>query len=247
MSAMIGRRQGRSAGKLPYYAALMAMLILQASPTPVPAHESTSEPANNRPSLPRPRIAAERAPADPAAAPETNLPDLVIHTELPITAWLRPGEYAWNDDGVPAGPATIVVNLKGRVLSVYRAGFEIGRSSIIYGADDKPTPTGTFPILEKDAVHFSSTYDNAPMPHMLRLTMDGVALHGSELADDLGTHGCVGLPKEFAALLFSAARVGDRVMIWQGDRRADAPRIRFEARASRIEAGDPFGREPKSI
>ena len=92
------------------------------------------------------------------------------------------------------------------MLSVYRGGVEIGRSSLIYGADNKPTPLGTFPILEKDADHHSNLYD-APMPHMLRLTWDGVALHGSPtLEEALATRGCVGLPVQFAELLFSAVR-----------------------------------------
>jgi len=56
------------------------------------------------------------------------------------------------------------------------------------------------------------------MPHMMRLTRDGVAIHGSEIGDDLASHGCIGLPKEFAGLLFSSARVGDRVIVWKGER-----------------------------
>jgi lipoprotein-anchoring transpeptidase ErfK/SrfK len=36
------------------------------------------------------------------------------------------------------------------------------------------------------------------------------------MADDIATHGCVGLPREFAGLLFRATRVGDRVLIMKG-------------------------------
>jgi hypothetical protein len=155
------------------------------------------------------------APAPRPAAPAPRF-DFAVHTELPIGRYLQAGEYVWADDGVPAGRTNIVVNLRAQTLSVYRSGYEIGRARIIYGADRKPTPTGTFPILQKDARHFSNLYGGAPMPYMLRLTMDGVAIHASEIADDLVTHGCVGLPKPFAAELFAAARVGDRVIIWRG-------------------------------
>jgi lipoprotein-anchoring transpeptidase ErfK/SrfK len=118
---------------------------------------------------------------------------------------------------VPSGGATlVVVNLRAQLLSLYRGGYEIGRARIIYGADEKPTPTGTFPILAKDAVHFSSIYGGAPMPFTLRLTHDGVSIHGSEIAEDLVTHGCVGLPRKFAAMLFGQVKVGDRVVIWRG-------------------------------
>jgi lipoprotein-anchoring transpeptidase ErfK/SrfK len=203
----------------PFWAALAGML-LETSVAPVPA------PAARPITAPAPSKAAAAALAAPAARPRTaqlSISDLRIRRELPITQWLRPGEYAWNDEGVPAGPVTIVVNIRARVLSAYRDGVEIGRSSIIYGANDKPTPFGTIPILQKDADHRSTIYDGAPMPHMLRLTGDGISIHGSEIADDYATHGCIGLPKAFAALLFRAAHLGDPVLIWKGDRLPDAP------------------------
>lgn len=205
-----GIRPAAIAARLLICVASTAML-LQAAPGVVAARD-TAGPA---PSYAQP--AGSQAPAPrPARARPASLADIQVHRELPITQWLRPGEYAWDDEGAPAGRAVIVVNIRARVLSVYRAGVEIGRSSIIYGADNKPTPTGTFPILEKDADHVSNLYD-APMPHMLRLTWDGVAIHGSpELADDLATRGCVGLPRAFAQLLFGVVRVGDRVVIWDG-------------------------------
>ena len=102
------------------------------------------------------------------------------------------------------------------MLSVYRGGYEIGRSAIVYGHDTKPTPTGTFKILQKKKDHVSNLYD-AEMPYMLRLTMDGIAIHGAQVADDLATHGCVGVPDEFAAMLFEQAKIGGRVLIRDGD------------------------------
>jgi lipoprotein-anchoring transpeptidase ErfK/SrfK len=158
----------------------------------------------------------ELIPAPPPVAVEAPAAGLAVRTLMPITRWLKSGEYAWNDEAAAAGPVTIVVDIRARTLSVYRAGVEIGRSSVIYGADNKPTPLGTFSILMKKADHYSSTYDNAPMPFTLRLTQDGVAIHGAELADDVATHGCVGLPIEFAELLFAQAELGGRVIIVGG-------------------------------
>jgi hypothetical protein len=157
----------------------------------------------------------------PAAAPlrrPTTIESLRITRELPETRWLPPGEFIWDADAARTanGRAVVVVNLRARVLSVYKGGVEVGRSSILYGAPDKPTPLGTFPILEKRRDHVSNIY-NAPMPHMQRLTWDGVALHGSpRLGDNLATNGCVGLPREFAALLFAVTQVGDEVIVWSG-------------------------------
>jgi lipoprotein-anchoring transpeptidase ErfK/SrfK len=111
------------------------------------------------------------------------------------------GDYAWEDSGVPQGELRIVVDLAWQRLYAYRGGVEIGRAAILYGADDKPTPTGTFKILQKKKDHISNLY-GAPMPFMLRLTNDGIAIHGSEVEDGYATHGCIGVPDEFAALLF---------------------------------------------
>ena len=86
---------------------------------------------------------------------------------------------------------------------------------MIYGDDDKPTPFGTFPILEKGKDHESNLYD-AAMPYMMRLTWDGVAIHGSEIEEWYATNGCVGVPTEFAALLFDQVKVGDKVLVTKG-------------------------------
>ena len=210
-----------------FWIALAAMLLeTSVAPVPSPAARPAPAPAAVK------RPAAAPVNPTPARPRQLSLSDIRIRRELPITQWLRPGEYAWNDDGVAAGPVTIVVNIRARVLSAYRDGVEIGRSSIIYGANDKPTPFGTFPILQKDADHRSTIYDGAPMPHMLRLTGDGISIHGSEIADDYATHGCIGLPRKFAALLFRAAHVGDPVLIWKGDRLPDAPSVQGEENRS---------------
>jgi lipoprotein-anchoring transpeptidase ErfK/SrfK len=193
-----------------------AALLFQVIPDPVTAQQ-TSPAAPAAPST----SAAPQQPVRTAALPASTrrpaeVSSVQVRSELAISHWLRPGEFAWNDDGVPAGETVVVVNIRARVMSVYRGGIEIGRSSIIYGADNKPTPHGTFRILERDADHVSNLYD-APMPHMLRLTWDGVAIHASAaIADDAATRGCVGLPAEFAELLFGSARVGDRVIVWSG-------------------------------
>ncbi len=149
----------------------------------------------------------------PAAAPAA---DFTVRTVLAPDRPLGPGDYLWEAAGVPAGQIRIVVDLEAETLYVYRAGVEIGRSYIIYGADDKPTPTGSFPILQKRVEHYSNLYDNAPMPYMLRLTWDGVAIHGSDVDYGNATHGCIGVPEEFAQLLFREARVGDRVIVTRG-------------------------------
>jgi lipoprotein-anchoring transpeptidase ErfK/SrfK len=114
---------------------------------------------------------------------------------------------------VPAGRTWIRVDLDTQLISVFRAGHEIGTAVILYGADGVPTPTGHFPILAKLKDHRSSTYDGAPMPYTLRLTADGVSIHGSNVRWGFATHGCVGVPTTFAAKLFQVVKKGDEVVI----------------------------------
>ncbi|WP_205481689.1 L,D-transpeptidase family protein [Sphingomonas arenae] len=131
---------------------------------------------------------------------------------LKVPARMQYGDYLWNDGGVPKGPIEVRVDLRTQILSVFRGGHEIGTAVVLYGADEKETPLGSFPILWKGKDHRSSLYD-APMPYTLRLTGDGVAIHGSDVRWGAATHGCVGVPKSFAAHLFAQAKVGDVVTI----------------------------------
>jgi lipoprotein-anchoring transpeptidase ErfK/SrfK len=156
----------------------------------------------------------ERTRAQPLAVDPHAL---TVKRVLPIDGPFRHGDYAWDEGGAPAtGPVIITVDLKAQTLSVFRAGYEIGSAVILYGADDKPSPVGAFPIIQKDADHYSSTYNNAPMPYTLRLTSDGVAIHGSDVQWGNATHGCIGVPKAFAKKLFGVTKLGDLVVITDG-------------------------------
>ena len=150
---------------------------------------------------------AGRAAVAPAAAADDSAPRRLV-----IGRQMLHGDYVWQDEGVPPGRIEILVDLSAQTLSVFRGGHEIGRTVILYGTDEQPTPLGTFTIIEKDADHVSNLYD-AIMPWMLRLTRDGIAIHGSNVRYGWASRGCVGVPDEFAALLFAQARLGDRVTI----------------------------------
>jgi lipoprotein-anchoring transpeptidase ErfK/SrfK len=122
------------------------------------------------------------------------------------------GDWEWNEAGVPPGEIWVLVDLKAQTMSVFRGAHEIGTAITLYGVDDKPTPTGRFTILEKREDHVSNLY-NAPMPYMMRLTMDGVAIHGSDVREGAGTHGCLGVPLDFGARLFAEVERGTEVLV----------------------------------
>lgn len=183
--------------------------------TDEPEERDAPAPAAAKPATPRSVPAVADPASSPPVVPAQSLA-LAVKRVLTLDAPLRHGDWVWDDAGIPAGPVVITVDLKAETLSVFRGGYEIGVAAILFGATDKPSPTGVFPILEKDADHVSGTYDNAPMPYMLRLTRDGVAIHGSDVQWGYATHGCIGVPIPFARKLFGAARVGDVVIVTSG-------------------------------
>lgn len=138
--------------------------------------------------------------------------DRPIKSLIAIDAPMKHGEFRWEDDGVPAGEMWIRVDLKSQILSVFRGGHEIGTAVILYGAQSKQTPPGTYPIMAKARQHRSSLYD-ADMPFTLRLTGDGIAIHASNVRWGAATHGCIGVPPLFAEKLFDAVSVKDEVVV----------------------------------
>lgn len=140
----------------------------------------------------------------------------VVKRILPIKGPIKYGEWHWDETGAPATGATVItVDLTANVLSVFRDGYEIGATAVLTGIGDKPTPLGIYPITQKNKDHVSNLYD-APMPYMQRLTNDGISIHGTKVQNGYVTHGCIGVPNEFAAKLFGATKLGDKVIVTDG-------------------------------
>ena len=117
----------------------------------------------------------------------------------------------------PTTPLKLIVSIRRQHLSVWDGVKKIAEAPISSGMRGHETPTGVFSILEKNKVHFSNLYNNAPMPFMQRLTWSGVALHAGALPGYPASHGCIRLPFSFAKQLFDLARVGARVVVARDD------------------------------
>lgn len=126
---------------------------------------------------------------------------------------LKPGEFTWHPDRQPFGPVAIVVSLPEQRVHVYRNGVRIAVSTCSTGKPGHETPVGVFVVLQKDKHHRSSTYNNAPMPNMNRLTWSGVALHAGNLPGYPASHGCIRLPMAFSERLFEVTHLGTPVII----------------------------------
>ncbi len=148
--------------------------------------------------------------------PRLELPgghEEIVRSALNVKGAMQFGSFIWDEDRVPKkGAMWVRIDLGHQILSVFRGGHEIGTAVILYGTDGKPTPTGDFTVLQKAADYHSHAYD-AAMPYMLRLTDDGVAIHGSNVREGYATHGCIGVPPDFAKRLFTVMAKGDPVFI----------------------------------
>ncbi|MGD9503105.1 MAG: L,D-transpeptidase [Methyloceanibacter sp.] len=139
--------------------------------------------------------------ASPAAAPSEEGKNL------------KPGQFTWHPERAPSGPVAIIVSVPKQRVYVYRNGILIGVSTCSTGKKGYETPTGVFTILQKAEDHYSSEFDDAPMPHMERLTWSGVALHAGKLPGYPASHGCVRLPPKFAESLYTVTQIGTPVII----------------------------------
>src|SRR5258708_3277732 len=114
-------------------------------------------------------------------------------------------------------PIIVIVSIKSQQITFYDAGGWILRAPVSTGATELETPAGVFAIVQKQKDHHSNMYDDAWMPHMQRITWNGIALHGGPLPGYAASHGCVRLPFGFAEKLFDKTRIGMRVIIAPDD------------------------------
>jgi len=113
------------------------------------------------------------------------------------------------------GTLQLVVSIGQQHVTLYNNGTRIAQVPVSSGRSDHPTPTGVFSVIEKDRWHRSNLYDNAPMFYMQRITWSGVAMHEGMLPGVPASHGCIRLPREFAARLWGVTKLGVRVVVAQ--------------------------------
>ncbi len=110
-------------------------------------------------------------------------------------------------------PIMAIVSIKSQKVTLYDSDGWIQRAPVSTGVRGRETPAGVFAILQKNADHRSNLYDDAHMPHMQRITWNGIALHGGPLPGYAASHGCVRMPYGFAEKVFDTTRIGMRVII----------------------------------
>jgi hypothetical protein len=116
-------------------------------------------------------------------------------------------------DSMPKGPLQIIISIDQQRLHLYSSGAHVTDALIASGMPGHATPMGVFSVIEKDRYHQSNIYSGAPMPFMQRITWSGVAMHEGVGLGHPASHGCIRLPHEFAARLFTLRSIGARVII----------------------------------
>src|SRR5262245_10307011 len=110
-------------------------------------------------------------------------------------------------------PIMAIVSIKTQQVTFYDAEGWIFRAPVSTGTKGRETPAGVFALVDKEEDHRSNMYDDAWMPHMQRITWNGIALHGGPLPGYAASHGCVRMPFDFAEKMFDKTRIGMRVII----------------------------------
>jgi lipoprotein-anchoring transpeptidase ErfK/SrfK len=107
----------------------------------------------------------------------------------------------------------VVVSIPQQKAYVFKNGLFVDTSAVSTGRRGHETPTGRFRVLQKEVEHYSSRYDNAPMPYMQRLTSYGIALHAGRVPGYPASHGCIRLPRGFAKRLYKMTGTGTAVTV----------------------------------
>jgi lipoprotein-anchoring transpeptidase ErfK/SrfK len=127
-----------------------------------------------------------------------------------------PAEAIAKHAAKPQGPLVITVSIEKQRVKVYDSNGLFAEAAVSTGTRTHPTPTGVFSIIQKNKHHVSNLY-NASMPYMQRITWSGVAMHTGPLPGYAASHGCIRLPNEFAARLWTWTKMGTRVIVAPGE------------------------------
>ncbi len=119
---------------------------------------------------------------------------------------------------VGAGSNKLIVIVKELpFLAWYANGRRVDDTYACIGREGEETRAGSFTVLEKDADHYSRSYNNsfgkpAWMPWALRI-YGTVWIHAGDVTQAKCSHGCIILPMDKAQALYAWADVGTEVLI----------------------------------
>jgi L,D-transpeptidase ErfK/SrfK len=125
-------------------------------------------------------------------------------------------------------PWTVLVSIPDRKLAVLVNGIAVAGFEIAVGADESPSPTGEFtivnrvsnPIYYHEGVVIPAGKGNPVGTRWVGFSQKGYGIHGTNAPKSIGkaaSHGCIRLRNRDIEELFGMLRVGDLVKI-RGER-----------------------------
>jgi lipoprotein-anchoring transpeptidase ErfK/SrfK len=124
------------------------------------------------------------------------------------------------------GKKRVVVSLSEQRLHAFDGNQCVFETRVSTGQQPKYTPTGHFRAMSKEIIHYSSLYQNSPMPFSVRFH-GNYYLHGYYVVPDYpASHGCIRLPLRHgdvnpAQQFYEWVRIGTRIRVigrWEGPR-----------------------------
>ncbi len=217
---------------MPAFVLSASSLQAQNTPEPAPKTVAPTLPAEPVITAPPVQVAPPQTMPAPIPAPvptpppvkKPPLPPKQTYKKTDAGDKLRPGQFIWENRTAYKNPLKIIVILDFQRLYVFDGDELVAFTTISSGKKGFETPTGIFPILQKNIKHFSNIYDNAPMPYMQRLTWDGIALHAGAIPAYPASHGCIRMPLGFAKSLFGVTNMAQEVIVLQNTSKAAAPK-----------------------
>jgi len=118
-----------------------------------------------------------------------------------------------------AGGKSVVIDKGTQTLRAYENGNLVFQSRVSTGRAGRETPNGRFHAQGKKRMHYSSLYDNAPMPYSVPFS-NNYFIHGfSSVPPYPASHGCVRMPLSTAPVFFNWVTPGTPISVvgsWKG-------------------------------
>jgi len=174
-------------------------------------------------------------------------------------------EATVRESAKPQGSLIIAISINKQQVKIYDSNGVFAEAPVSTGMAGHSTPMGAFSVIQKQKMHHSNIYSNAPMPFMQRITWSGVAMHAGVLPGYPASHGCIRMPMAFAVRMYGWTRMGARVIVTPGELSpapfshpllvtqkvapqpvaADAPKPAATAKGDKVANAEPAVPEPK--
>jgi lipoprotein-anchoring transpeptidase ErfK/SrfK len=113
----------------------------------------------------------------------------------------------------------VVINKTDQTLRAYQHGQLVFKSRVSTGKPGKETPSGSFSAKTKNRMHYSSLYENAPMPYSVQIS-GNYFIHGfSSVPYWPASHGCIRMPLSSAPAFYNWVEPGTPISVtgkWPG-------------------------------